>query len=87
LQQDLLIGAGSQGTAALAVIMKLMRALVTKGAITEIEALAILDAAAESAERAQQPRELGQKYARSVSATIRQMMDTFPTQPGSDKKH
>jgi predicted dehydrogenase len=53
-----------------------LRALIAKGIFTPIEIYAILDASAESAERA--PDQLGGKYSESVATTIRQMMNLFP---------
>ena len=75
LEEDLIVSLGSQGTAALAIFIKLLRALVSKGVLREIDVVAILDAAAESAEKT--PDELGGKYSKSVGESIRQMMDDF----------
>ena len=73
---ELIIGEGSQGTSGLAVMQKLLRALITKGVLRQIEVIAILDAAAESAEKA--PDKLGGRYSKSIGATIRQMLcDVF----------
>jgi hypothetical protein len=74
-ESDLLVAVGSQGTAALAIFQTLLRALVSKGVLREIEVIAILDSAAESAEK--QPDELGGIYSKSVGVMIRQMMDDF----------
>jgi hypothetical protein len=76
-EADLLVSLGSQGTASLAVISKLMRALVTKKTLSEIEALAIFDAAAESVERLQMPTQIGERYRKAVAKHIRDVMVQF----------
>jgi hypothetical protein len=48
---QLLNGVGSQGTAALGIMMNLLLALRSKGALCDIEVVAILDTAAETAEK------------------------------------
>ena len=80
-EADLLIGVGSQGTAALAIFIKLLRALISKGVLQPTEVAAILDAAAESAEAS--PDVFGGLYSKSVGAAIRQMMPALaePTPP------
>jgi hypothetical protein len=84
MEEDLIVALGSQGTASLAIFTKLLRALVSKGILREIDVIAILDAAAESAEKA--PDELGGKYSTSVGESIRQMMDDFSGSPPNPAK-
>lgn len=83
----LIIALGSQGTAALAVMLKMLRAFVSKGILQPIELVAILDAAAEGAERT--PDEFDGKYSRSVGAAIRlaiaEYLETPPSSP--DRTH
>jgi hypothetical protein len=84
MEEDLIIALGSQGTASLAIFTKLLRALVSKGVLREIDVVAILDAAAESAEKA--PDRSGGKYSKSVGESIRQMMDDFSALPPNPAK-
>jgi hypothetical protein len=77
--EELMIGLGSQGAAALSILLKLTRALVSKGVLKPIELTAILDAAAESAGKS--PDQLGGRYSKEVEKTIRQMMDEAPKKP------
>lgn len=83
--EELIIGVGSQGTASLAVIMKLLRALVSKGVLKQIEVVAILDSAAESAEKS--PDAIEGKYSAATARSVRDMMDHFLDAPKTDKKH
>jgi hypothetical protein len=66
---------GSQGTAALGIMMNLLLALRSKGALRDIEVIAILDTAAETAEKS--TGELDGKFAKLVAGHIRQMIDPF----------
>ena len=83
-EEDLIIELGSHGTASLAIFTKLLRALVSKGVLREIDVVAILDAAAESAEKA--PDQLDGRYSKSVAESIRQMMDGFLKPSPNPKK-
>ena len=87
MEERLVIALGSQGTAALAVMLTMMRAFVAKGILRPIELSAILDAAAEAAER--KPDEFGGKYSRSVGATIRVALADYLETPPSphDRTH
>lgn len=85
MDERLLISLGSQGTASLAVMLKMLRAFVAKEILSEVEVMAILDAAAESAEKA--PDRLGGKYSKSTGATIRQMMQDYLQSPAPGRKH
>ncbi len=71
----LLNGVGSQGTAALGIMMNLLLALRSKGALCDIEVVAILDTAAETAEKS--TGELDGKFAKLVAGHIRQMIGPF----------
>jgi hypothetical protein len=84
-EAKLIIALGSQGTATLAIMLKLLRAFIAKGLLSQIEVVAILDAAAESAEKA--PDAFGGTYAQSTGATIRQMLGQFLDAPETDQKH
>jgi len=68
-------GIGSQGTAALGIMMNLLLALRSKGALRDVEVLAILDTAAETAEKSTD--EIGRQFAKLVAGHIRQMIDPF----------
>jgi hypothetical protein len=68
-------GVGSQGTAALGIMMNLLLALRSKGALRDVEVLAILDTAAETAEKSTD--EIGRQFAKLVAGHIRQMIDPF----------
>ena len=74
-EAQLLNGVGSQGTAALGIMMNLLLALRSKGALRDIEVVAILDTAAETAEKSKD--ELGGKFAKLVAGHIRQMIHPF----------
>ena len=67
--EDMLIGVGSPGMAAIAVLRNLMIALRSKGVFSEIELSAIFDAAADQAESAHDP--LSARFARAVRKDIR----------------
>jgi hypothetical protein len=71
-------GVGSQGTAALGIMMNLLLALRSKGALRDVEVLAILDTAAETAEKSTD--EIGRQFAKLVAGHIRQMIGPF-TEP------
>ena len=66
---------GSQGTAAPGIMMNLLLALRSKGALRDIEVIAILDTAAETAEKSTD--ELGGKFAKLVAGHIRQLIHPF----------
>jgi hypothetical protein len=68
-------GVGSQGTAALGIMMNLLLALRSKGALRDVEVLAILDTAAETAEKSTD--EIGRQFAKLVVGHIRQMIHPF----------
>jgi hypothetical protein len=74
-EAQLLSGVGSQGTAALGIMMNLLLALHSKGALLDIEVIAILDTAAETAEKSTD--EIGRQFAKLVSGHIRQMIGPF----------
>lgn len=84
-EAKLIIALGSQGTATLAIMLKMLRAFIAKGLLSRVEVLAILDAAAESAEKSSDA--FGGKYAQSTGATIRQMLGQFLDVPESEQKH
>ena len=68
-------GAGSQGTAALGIMMNLLLALRSKGALCDAEVVTILDTAAETAEKSTD--EIGRQFAKLVACHIRQMIGPF----------
>jgi hypothetical protein len=72
---QLLNGVGSQGTAALGIMMNLLLALRSKGALRDVEVLAILDTAAETAEKSTD--EIGRQFAKLVAGHIRQLIGPF----------
>jgi len=74
-EAQLLVGVGSQGTAALGIMMNLLLALSAKGALRDIEVVAILDSAAETAEKSKGI--LGRKLGKLVASHIRQMIHPF----------
>jgi hypothetical protein len=74
-ETHLLNGIGSQGTAALGIMMNLLLALRSKGALRDVEVIAILDTAAETAEKS--TGELDGKFAKLVACHIRQMIYPF----------
>ena len=74
-EAQLLNGVGSQGTAALGIMMNLLLALRSKGALRDLEVVAILDTAAETAE--QSTGESDGKCAKLVAGHIRQMIYPF----------
>jgi hypothetical protein len=74
-EEALIMGIGSQGTATLAIMLKMMEAFIAKGILTRVEVIEILDFAAEAAEEA--PDELGGRYSKSTAASIRQMITLF----------
>jgi hypothetical protein len=75
IETQLLDGVGSQGTAALGIMMNLLLALRSKGALRDVEVLAILDIAAETAEKSTE--EIGRQFAKLVAGHIRQMIHPF----------
>ena len=77
-------GIGSQGTAALGIMMNLLLALRSKGALRDVEVLAILDTAAETAEKSTD--EIGRQFAKLVAGHIRQMIGPF-TKPDMLQPH
>jgi hypothetical protein len=83
----LIVGVGNQGLAGLAIFSKLLRALMTKGVLRQIEVIAILDAAAESLERNVGSDQTGGRLVQAAALSIRQMMDQFSDAPPSDQKH
>ena len=82
---ELISALRSQGTATLAILTKLLRALISTGALTRTQVIAILDAAAESAEK--HPDELGGMYSKSTGLAIRQMLEAFLDSPKSTERH
>jgi hypothetical protein len=78
-------GVGSQGTAALGIMMNLLLALRSKGALRDIEVVAILDTAAETAEKS--TREFDGKFANSVAGHIRQMIYPFAKPDTLEHRH
>jgi len=74
-ETQLLNGVGSQGTAALGIMMNLLLALRSKGALRDVEVLAILDTAAETAEKL--TGESDGKFGKLVAGHIRQMIYPF----------
>jgi hypothetical protein len=76
-ETQLLNDVGSQGTAALGIMMNLLLALRSKGALRDVEVLAILDTAAETAEKSTD--EIGRQFAKLVASHIRQMIGPFTT--------
>ena len=83
-ETQLLNGVGSQGTAALGIMMNLLLALRSKGALRDAEVLAILDTAAETAEKSTD--EIGRQFAKLVAGHIRQMIGPF-TKPNTLPPH
>ena len=75
IEAQLSDGVGSQGTAALGIMMNLLLALRSKGALRDIEVVAILDTAAETAEKSTD--DIGRQFAKLVAGHIRQMIDPF----------
>ena len=76
---------GSQGTAALGIMMNLLLALRSKGALRDIEVITILDTAAETAEKS--TREFDGKFANSVAGHIRQMIYPFAKPDTLEHRH
>lgn len=74
-ETQLLNGVGSQGTAALGIMMNLLLALRSKGALHDVEVVTILVTAAETAEKS--AGELDGKFAKLVAGHIRQMIYPF----------
>jgi hypothetical protein len=74
-ETQLLNGVGSHGTAALGIMMNLLLALRSKGTLIDAEVVAILDTAAETAEKSTD--EIGRQFAKLVAGHIRQMIYPF----------
>lgn len=83
--ERLLISLGSQGTASLAIMIKMLRAFEAKGLLKKIEVIAILDAAAESAERSHD--RLGGKYSTATGAAIRHLLQQWLEDTPEPSKH
>ncbi len=84
-EAQLLNDVGSQGTAALGIMMNLLLALRSKGALRDIEVVAILDTAAETAEKSTD--ELGGKFAKLVAGHIRQLIGPFAKPDSLGRRH
>lgn len=82
--EDLLIGIGHQGAAAIGLLRNLIVALRSKGVISDLELAAIFDASAEMA-RSNGGR-INQRFAEAVRQTIRDLEDSISPSPSS-KQH
>lgn len=74
-QRAALAAVGSEGVASMAIMVKLLRALITKGVLAEIEVQAILDAAAGAVERATEQQQ--GRAGPAASGHIRHLLDHF----------
>ena len=84
-EAQFLVGVGSQGTAALGIMMNLLLALSAKGALRDIEVVAILESAADTAEKSKDV--LGQKLGILVAGHIRQMIHPFAKPKTLGRRH
>ncbi len=84
-EAQLLNDVGSQGTAALGIMMNLLLALRSKGALSDIEVVAILDTAAETVEKSAD--ESDGNFAKLVAGHIRQMIDPFAKPDTLGRRH
>lgn len=70
---NMIVSLGSQGTAAMFVLAKLMRALRARNVFSDMEILAISDAAAELAAPQDTHDEAAARYAKAVQQAVQDM--------------
>jgi hypothetical protein len=80
-EEELIIGIGSQGTAALGIVGNLIRALHSKGTFSAMEVAAIFDATVEQAGGSGDPT--SERFAESVRGAVRECESYVLKRPAS----